>query len=464
MTWASIRHVLLTSALLTACSGPGTSSWITRADADDVIDIGSRRELFVDHFLIDKQERLQLKLQHPAPTALIPNAPRGHYATVIKDGALFRRYDRGGVADFDGDARETTHYWESRDGAHWTSPHLALFDVGGTRQNNVIIAHTKWIAHNFSPFLDLRPNTETQHRFKALAGVHKGGGLFAFSSADGIHWKKLQQTPVITSRSFAFDSQNVSFWSESEQCYVCYFRTWNTPHGNLRTISRTVSQDFLKWSDPVATNPNRPGEHLYTSGTHPYFRANHIYIALPTRFLPDRGASTDILFMTSRGGARYDRTFLQAFIRPGLDPGKWGNRSNYAALNVVPTSAEEMSIYVRERRYVLRTDGFASLHASAQPGELTTKPFCFRGEQLAINYSTSAAGSVRIEIQDTEGHPVPGYALGDCLPLVGDSIEHIVGWKQGSDVSPLIGQTVRLRWTLTDADVFSFRFQNSPVR
>ena len=87
MTWAAMRHVLLANALLAVCSGPGTSSWITRADADDVIDIGSRRELFVDHFLIDKQDGLQLKLQPPAPTALIPNAPRGHYATVIKDGA-----------------------------------------------------------------------------------------------------------------------------------------------------------------------------------------------------------------------------------------------------------------------------------------------------------------------------------------------------------------------------------------
>ncbi|MEE3372622.1 MAG: hypothetical protein VX346_25020 [Planctomycetota bacterium] len=460
MTWVPMRNAFLTSVLVAICSGPGTPHWIGQADAGDVIDIGSRRELFIDRFLIDKLDGLQLKLQQPTPTAVIPNAPRGHYATVIKDGTLFRRYDRGGVADFDGDSRETTHYWESRDGTHWTRPQLGLFDVGGSRQNNVIIAHTKWIAHNFSPFLDQHPNAKQEHRFKALAGVHKGGGLFAFSSADGIHWKKLKQTPVITSRDFAFDSQNVSFWSASEQCYVCYFRTWKTPHGNLRTISRTVSQDFLKWSKPLATKPNRPGEHLYTSGTHPYFRANHIYIALPTRFLPGRGSSTDILFMTSRGGASYDREFLQAFIRPGLDPGKWGNRSNYAALNVVPTSAEEMSLYVRERRYVLRTDGFASLHADAQPGELTTKPFRFRGKQLDINYSTSAAGSVRIEVQDSEGRPIPGYALDDCLPLVGDSIEHTVGWKQGTDVSPLSGKTVRLRWILTDADVFSFRFHD----
>ena len=368
-------NTLLTGVLLSVCSATDLPIQIPRSCAEDVIDIRCRRELFVDHLLIDKLDGLRLKLHPPTPTSLIPNTPRGHYATVIKDGTLFRRYDRGGVADFDGDSRETTHYWESLDGIHWTSPDLGLFDVAGSRQNNVIIAHTKWIAHNFSPFLDLRPGTDKQYRFKALAGVHKGGGLFAFSSADGIHWEKLQKTPVITSNDFAFDSQNVSFWSESEQCYVCYFRSWRTPHGNLRTISRSVSQDFLNWSEPQATNPNRPGEHLYTNGTHPYFRARHIYVALPTRFLPDRGASTDILFMTSRGGTRYDRTFQQAFIRPGLDPKKWGNRSNYAALNVVPTGPQEMSLYVRERRYVLRTDGFASLHANAERGELTTKPF-----------------------------------------------------------------------------------------
>ena len=448
--------VMLAAGCLLAARAPVAPTY-----AEDGIDIGDRRELFVDHYLIEKLDGLRLKLHQPTATPLLPGTPRGHYATVIKDGDLFRRYDRGGMADFDGDSRETTHYWESRDGAHWTSPNLGLFAVNGSRKNNVIIAHTKWIAHNFSPFLDRRPGVTGDKRFKALAGVHKGGGLFGFTSADGIHWKKWKETPLITSSGFAFDSQNVSFWSESEECYVCYFRTWNTSHGNLRTISRTVSPDFLDWSDPVAMDPNRAGEHLYTSGTHPYFRAPHIYVALPTRFLADRGASTDIMFMTSRGTNHYDRTFLHAFIRPGLDPDKWGNRSNYAALNVVPTGPGEMSLYVRERRYVLRTDGFASVHAADRRGELVSKPIRFSGRHLAINYSTSAAGDIRIEIQDASGKPIPGYGLVDCLPIVGDHIERIVTWKKGSDVSSIARDPIRLRIVMLDSDLFSLRFQRA---
>ena len=345
-----------------------TFSTIAVADDEAVVDIGSRRELFVDHLLIEKLDGVWLKLHEPKLTPLVPGTPSGHYATVLKEDDLYRRYDRGGVAEHDGDVSETTRYWESRDGIHWTKPDLGLYELNGSRNNNVIQANTRWFAHNFSPFLDRRPEVEKDKRFKALAGVHKGGGLCAFVSGDAIRWRKLKDEPVITSTGFAFDSQNVSFWSESEQCYVCYFRTWDTPHGRLRTISRTTSTDFLNWSPAVAMAPNQPGEHLYTSGTHPYFRAEHIYIALPTRFLPDRGSSTDIMFMTSRGGDTYDRTFLEAFIRPGLDPNKWGNRSNYAALNVVPTGPNEMSIYVRERRYVLRTDGFASVHAGYKGG------------------------------------------------------------------------------------------------
>jgi hypothetical protein len=206
--------------------------------------------------------------------------------------------------------------------------------------------------------------------------------------------------------------------------------------------------------------PNFPGEHLYTSLTHPYFRAPHIYIATPTRFHPERGESTDILFMTARGSALFDRTFRQAFIRPGLDPDRWGNRSNYAALNIVPTSPTEMSIYTTPfRRFTLRTDGFASVHVDADQGELLTRPLRFSGKSLVINYSTSAGGSVRVEIQDESGRPMPGFTLEDSPNLVGDQIEQTVDWKQGSDVSSLAHRIVRLRFVMQEADLFSIQFQ-----
>lgn len=209
-------------------------------------------------------------------------------------------------------------------------------------------------------------------------------------------------------------------------------------------------------------NPNVPGEHLYTSNTHPYFRAPHIYISLPTRFQAERGDTTDILFMASRAGSTsYTRLFLEAFIRPGLDPERWGNRSNYAALNVVPVSPSEMAIYhsVSGHRYVLRTDGFVSVNAGHAGGEMLTKAFTFSGKELVVNFSASAAGSVRVEIQSGAGEPLPGFRLADCKPLIGDRIEEAVAWRKGGDVGELSGQPVRLRFALVEADVYSLRFR-----
>lgn len=422
-------------------------------------DIGSRRELFVDSFLIERLDNTSLKLHEPqlAPPMTEP-ANDMEYGTVIKDGDLFRLYTRDGRGSkHDGDETEVTRYCESRDGIHWTKPKLGLVEIDGSKDNNVIL-HAAPYCHNFSPMLDTRQGVPADARFKALAGTVKTG-LAAFLSGDGIHWRQLRPEPVITyTKEYAFDSQNVSFWSESEQCYVCCFRHFLD--NKLRSVCRTTSTDFVTWTEPVPLKPNFPGEHLYTTLTHPYFRAPHIYIATPTRFHPARGESTDILFMTARGDRPFDRTFREAFIRPGLDPARWGNRSNYAALNVVPTGPAEMSIYTTPfRRFVLRTDGFASVHAGADPGEMLTKPFRFAGQELEINYSTSAAGSVQVEIQDADGKPFPGFGALDCTEIVGDEIARIVNWKDGRDVSELSTRPVRLRFLLREADLFAIQFR-----
>lgn len=454
--------------LLFAFVGTG----ILRAEeVSSPVNIGTRRELFIDRFLVEKMEGTHLKVHEPQLTpAMAEPANNMEYGTVIKDGGLFRLYTRDGRgAKFDGDNREVTRYCESKDGIHWTKPNLGLHELDGNKNNNVIL-HEKSVCHNFSPFLDTRPGVPANERFKALAGTilrNPGGGLIAFASADGIHWRKLSDKPVMTKG--AFDSQNVSFWSETEKKYVAYVRTFTSGVSTatewrldgLRSVSRTTSDDFIHWTEPVPLNPNFPGEHIYTTLTHPYFRAPHIYIALPTRFHPGRGQSTDIMFMTARGNVPFDRTFREAFIRPGLDPARWGNRSNYAALNVVPTGPAEMSIYTTPfRRFTLRTDGFASVHGGADAGELLTKPIMFAGKELSLNYSTSAGGSIKLEIQDIQGKPIPGYALEECQPLVGDNIDQTIGWKKKKDVAELAGKAVRLRFVLQEADLFALQFRN----
>ncbi|MCB1125569.1 MAG: hypothetical protein KDM81_03665, partial [Verrucomicrobiae bacterium] len=264
----------------------------------DIRSIGSRLEPFFDPHLIDRLDGARLKLHEPQPAGPVLQfdrpweGPFCGYITVLQDKDAFRMYYRGlPKAGADGSENEVTCCAESTDGVRWTKPDLGLHEVHGTRRNNVVLAGMAPFSHNFSPFVDTRPETPADERFKALAGTSKSG-LAAFVSGDGRRWRELRDAPVLTEG--AFDSQNVAFWSEAEGCYAAYFRTW-TDGGfrGYRTISRSTSKDFLEWSSPVPMRfGDTPPEHLYTNQTHPYFRAPHVYIALPMRFMPGRQVLT----------------------------------------------------------------------------------------------------------------------------------------------------------------------------
>ena len=138
------------------------------------------------------------------------------------------------------------------------------------------------------------------------------------------------------------------------------------------------------------------------------------------------------------------------------------------------SSPEEMSIYVerdytfpsnRLERLTLRTDGFVSVNAGYPGGEFVTKPLLFAGLELLLNYSTSGNGSIRIEIQDAAGYPIPGFLLEDSPVIFGDKIDDPVTWnhpKGRTDTSPLkrlAGKAIRLRFVMRDADIYSLRFR-----
>ena len=76
-----------------------------------------------------------------------------------------------------------------------------------------------------------------------------------------------------------------------------------------------------------------------------------------------------------------------------------------------------------------------------------------------INYSTSAVGSVRAEIQDADGRPIEGYELHRSSEIFGDAIEQVVSWGDATDVGALAGSPVRLRFVMRDADLYSIRFR-----
>jgi hypothetical protein len=433
------------------------------------VDIGSRLELFVDRQLVDRLSGgAALELQKPAPHDVALIADRSWegntsaYYTVFRDGDLFRMYYRG--SHFDEKTRRETHrevacYAESKDGIRFTKPDLGIVEFEGSKQNNIV-----WDGvHNFAPFQDTNPRCAAGARYKALASG--GGGLVAFQSADAIHWSRMGDKPVITRG--AFDSQNLAFWDSHIGKYRDYHRGFRN---GVRDIMTCTSDDFVHWTDPVFIEcAGAPREHLYTNAIRPYERAPHLLIGFPTRFLPAR-EQTEPTFMASRDGQTFFR-WADAVIPTTAPADRDGNRSNYMAWGLVqlPGRDNEWSVYAKEayytgpgsrvRRFTYRVDGFVAARAPAAGGELITKPICFTGNSLVVNFVTRPAGSLRVELQDAGGKPLDGLSLAACAPLRGDSIAQGVAWKDGAAAGRWAGKPVRLRFELKDADLFSFRFE-----
>ncbi len=478
------------------------------------LDIGSRLELFVDDYLVDELLGTRLVLHHPRPAEVALRFDRPWegafcaYVTVLHDGDTYRMYYRGKPnATPDGSRDEVTCYAESPDGIHWEKPDLGLFEVAGTRKNNVVLgSEYAPVPHNFIAFVDTRPGIPSSQRYKGLGGLFPisedkrfSNGLIGFTSPNGIRWKKIQEEPLIgpSLHGFTDTTPSPTFWSPHEGRYVCYVRAWRRDPGkpvhyegwtgNVRWVGRTTSTDFLSWTPVQMMDPgDDPMEHIYTNQTSPYFRAPHIYLSVAARFLPGRQVvsqeqarklqvdpkyfrdCSDAVLLTSRGGTRYQRAFLEAFMRPGIGLQNWTSRTNYPSLNLVPTGAEEISLYVQHeygqpghqlRRYTLRTDGLVSVNAPYRGGEFLTRPLRFSGSELVVNFSTSAPGGIRVEIQSPGGQPFAGYALDDSDQLIGNEIERVVTWKGNQDVRPLSGKPVRLRFVMKDADLYSLRFR-----
>ncbi len=502
VTWLRVLALL-------ALSAAATGSFIAAGEANsmETVDIGSRLELFTDDHLIAEMEGVEIRLHSPWSGGKVLEFDRpwegntSWQLTVFKDGDLFRMYYMGRTdptyarkAGLRQDEKLTpAHpnflcYAESRDGIHWTRPNLGLYEFDGSTENNIVTDRPQG-----APLLDTRPGVDPAMRFKAGGGVginprfgqtrERSVGLVLWVSPDGLQWKKWREDPLfVTSLPNAFDSVNVLFWSESEQQYVFYFRYMLQ---DVRTFARTTSKDLVDWTEPVPCTFNgnaRPVDHLYTNAATPYFRAPHISLGFPKRFQPlrqihddaPRPGISETVFMSSRDGIDWN-VWPEAFIRPGREERNWIHRTNSTAVGVVPIINDEMSIYVSRNytypsayleRFILRTDGFTSIKAPYSGGEFVTKPFRFEGRDLVLNFSTSAVGSIRIEVQDQDGQPIPGFTLEESPVIFGDHIQRRIRWSRPGFLPTdpmrfdrLAERPIRLRFVMKDADIYSFRFK-----
>ncbi|MBQ3454142.1 MAG: hypothetical protein IJG25_04680, partial [Thermoguttaceae bacterium] len=337
----NLRNVLLGLLLgLTIC---------VSAAAQEVFPLGDQRELFCDETMIASMSDCQILVHQPVPQEIAITCDKpwegngcGCWTILYDDQAkIYRAYAHAWAINngvHEGHRLVIVTY-ESQDGIHWTRPNLGLYEWEGSNQNNIILYETASHAEftDLSPFIDTSPNATPEARYKAVGFTVDMKGLFAYQSPDGIHWTPMSTEPVYTDG--AFDTQNITFWSEKEQKYILYYRVFSEGgYKGTRMIARAVSDDYLHWTNegpivfPEGEGPV-PEAQYYTKGILPYYRAPNVYLGLPARYV-DNGllraseylpewdrrrermtqesrygtAVTDSVYITSRDGMHFRRS------------------------------------------------------------------------------------------------------------------------------------------------------------
>jgi len=493
--------------------GAGVSATVGVPDANPVA-IGSRRELFLDNLLVDRLEGgAQRVFHHPVAREVVMKFDKpweGNAcgdSVVFRDGDIYRMYYR--ALDTSKPPRFTC-YAESRDGIHWNRPDLGLVEFNGSKTNNIVLQTAGFHDGNLIVFRDENPSATPDALYKAVSGRVGPGNwstadkdLAVWKSPDGIHWTMAQKEGVLLNDG-NFDSQNLVFWDPNIGGYRAYYRTSAQAFDNMNNWQRQIKT--ATWKEFGKSNPGKlltytstPSAQFYTNVVRPYHRAPHIYIGLPGMYddrpwspameqLPDTekrrknieewkrpGPLSEVQLMWSRDGEKFDLA-PSTFMPPG--PERPGTYTYYdvVAWHLVETAsnlegaAPELTLYRNEfyevgvvqlRRYTLRLDGFASIHAPIAGGELVTPPVVFKGSRLSMNFASSTFGSLRVEIQDADGKPIPGFALADSIELYGDTVARNALWKNNPDLGALAGKPVKLRFVMKDADLYSIKFEEA---
>jgi len=457
------------------------------------IDIGTRLELFVDDFLIEEMQQVRFEVQRPErrERVFVCDAPWeddvSFFFRMLEDDGTVRLYYRASILNRADKAQIIYALAESTDGGRtFSRPDLGLMEFDGSRRNNILaIGRLPFMPP--PPFIDTNPDCKPDERYKGLSS--RWEELYAMSSPDGLRWHPMSEQPLCMEGTF--DTVNTAFWDSQAGHYRCFTRYFEQlspcmkeadvlgPKPRVvRAIQSSTSEDFLHWT-PVVHHQYNDGYtdmQLYTNATLPCPGAEHIYLSFPNRYVQERTFDpnhgkpgvNDALFMVSRDGVHWAR-YAEAWVRPGLDELNWTDRNNYPTWGIVRTCPTEWSMYVSEhyrhpgtpgqlRRLSVRPHGFVSIRADFGGGEFVTRPLTFSGNEFRLNYSTSAAGSIQIEIQDPEGIPVPGFGSADMDPPFGDQLDARVGWRGPAHLADLAHRPIRIRFVLKDADVFAFRF------
>lgn len=469
------------------------------AVAPMAIDIGDRKQLFIDGRFVGRSQDVRIAMNPPVKAGIVLECDRPwedfrltSYFTVVQDGELCRMY----YSCFSKDQWHTPGAWdkhaylcyaESRDGIHWEKPDLGIVEFEGSRSNNILARSVV----DGTVFIDPRAAADRRYKLLSTVGPHRGGLRVSYS-ADGIHFT----TPADPVSAWTPDSQQNAFWDDRIGKYVAYLR--GRPEMGFeprnRLVVRVEVDDLEKSWDArpqivLSTDAHDPPDvDFYTNACARYRWADDAYFMFPAlyhHFPPELGNDglLEVSLAASRDGIEWKRPDRRPYVPLGLR-GEWDaffvmmgvgmvRRGDaiyqyYNGVDLTHGGTRRMSDEDRKKwrrwskigRVLQRLDGFCSADADYGGGWLETPPIIFAGDRLVLNLNTSAAGAARVGITDAGGKSVPGRSIDECDEIMANSTEHTVAWKGKTGVGDLAGRPVRLRFEMRSAKLHAFRFRH----
>ena len=487
------------------------------------LQLTSKRQLFIDTYLIEKMEGLRQTFHQPTK---LPSNP---VLFADQSWESFSLFINGGPAvtyDHETKSFEVWYftytavdkqskfkeafvpaYASSKDGIHWKKPLLGLVERNGSKKTNLLPWESQIPQGGTNVLLDARePNPERRYKsvyYSYVSGNQRANseGLYASFSSDGLHWQDFPENPVL-SRHIVGDTHTLLGWDEQAQRYVGFFRPAHTFAGGVRVIGRSESRDFIHWTEPgkqIVLKPDAQDpkgtefygmpvmcyEGIYAGLLWIYHNDPHWPWPKETIINDDKLSrnqqTVDTQLTFSRDGIQWERSANREPFLPLGTVGTWDDGCIYPTTPLVV--GDEIWIYyggfnVRHTRESLsslgkivegkrkaaavglaklRLDGFVSIDGGAKEGTLLTKPFTFSGDDLWLNLN-AARGSVFVEVLDQELRPLPGFTKAQAITRRTNSVRQPIRWKSGSSLSSISGKPIRLKFYLSNAELYSFWF------
>lgn len=407
------------------------------------------------------------------------------YGTVLPDeqGAGLRMWYHAYVADrtaMPGNHRYTNLYATSKDGLHWTKPALGLFPFQGAAANNIFFSLPEGPGSSHAPNVIHTPWEQDPGRRYKLITYYYYDGYHGATSPDGIHWTNLPEKRILEDPG---DVGNF-VWDSRRGAYIGYPKKFSQVRGfRRRCVGFSETSDFARWPESrLILAPDEEDDRGYLTAeghTDFYGLAAFPYQTMYVGFLwiyriekGDERVWPELVF--GPDGIHWNR--VPSPRAPVLDLGQagtWDDGMIYTTNHPIIRDGRVQLYYGgmdgphngRDNTAgiglaSMRRDGFAGLAAVDTETAITTVAFRNAAGALRVN-ANARGGSLRAELLDTAGKPMPGYTRNDSDTLTGDRLEQTLKWKSRG---ALPEGAFRIRFWLRNAELFSFHAGEAAMR